>query len=151
MIDYTVLPIKLPFDKLEKLKNIMKIADIASSMSTCSRREVGAVITDIDLRVLSLGYNGRKKGLPHCKNTNPDKLKEACNCIHAEQNAFAFDVHPKSIERLVFVTTFPCDSCMKLLAANNVKAIYYKTEYVYFEKSLEIAIDNNIFCYKLSI
>ncbi len=148
---YLITPAMLDPSHLFKLRKIMEMANTVSQLSTCSRREVGAIITDINLRILSVGYNGRKGGLPHCKNTNPQGLKTACNCIHAEQNAFAFDIHPKILVRIVFVTTFPCDSCMKLLAADNVKAVYYMTEYNYFEESLGIATDNNIICHKLSI
>lgn len=148
---YDLDPWRLGNEKLSKLRKIMEMAIVASTMSTCSRRSVGAIITDTNLRILSVGYNGRKSGIVHCNVTNPQGLKTLCNCIHAEQNAFAFDIHPKSVDRLVFVTTFPCDSCMKLIAANNVKTVYYLTEYTYYEESLSIATENKIKCFKLSV
>ena len=151
MIDYTKSICALPERHLLKLRCMMKMAIIASEMSTCSRRHVGCVVTDENLRILSIGFNGRKANVGHCIDSNPTGDKEFCNCIHAEQNANAFDAHPKMIDRIYFVTTFPCDSCMKLLAANNVVAIYYLTEYDYYETSAQIAADNSIVCHKLTI
>ncbi len=43
----------------------MMIAGVAASRSTCLRRRVGAVIVR-DNHIISTGYNGAPKGLPHC-------------------------------------------------------------------------------------
>ena len=43
----------------------MMIAAVAATRGTCLRRKVGAVIVR-DLQIISTGYNGAPKGLPHC-------------------------------------------------------------------------------------
>jgi len=43
----------------------MNIAKEVATRSTCDRKSVGAVIVR-DKNILSTGYNGSIKGLPHC-------------------------------------------------------------------------------------
>ena len=43
----------------------MKVAEMASTRATCPRKSVGAVIVR-DRAILSTGYNGSVRGLPHC-------------------------------------------------------------------------------------
>ncbi len=67
----------------------MEIAIQVSKRSTCDRRMVGAVIVR-DKTILSTGYNGSIRGLPHCDEVG--HLMEASHCvrtIHAEVNAVA--------------------------------------------------------------
>lgn len=44
----------------------LQMAELASRRATCLRRSVGCVIVDRMNHVLSTGYNGVAKGLPHC-------------------------------------------------------------------------------------
>jgi hypothetical protein len=44
----------------------MKMAELAATRSTCLRRQVGAAIV-MDKHVISTGYNGAPKGVPHCE------------------------------------------------------------------------------------
>ena len=46
-------------------KYFMNIAREVSTRSTCPRKHVGAVIVR-DKTILSTGYNGSVRGLPHC-------------------------------------------------------------------------------------
>ena len=43
----------------------MNIATEVATRSTCDRKHVGAVIVK-DKTILSTGYNGSVRGLPHC-------------------------------------------------------------------------------------
>ena len=43
----------------------MRIAAEVALRSTCTRANVGAVVTK-DRRILTTGYNGAPRGLPHC-------------------------------------------------------------------------------------
>ncbi|GAF81148.1 unnamed protein product, partial [marine sediment metagenome] len=43
----------------------VEITELVSKRSTCLRRKVGAVIVQ-DKRILTTGYNGAPRGLPHC-------------------------------------------------------------------------------------
>src|SRR5262249_5798957 len=65
----------------------MDIANVVSSRSTCDRKQVGAVIVR-DRTILSTGYNGSIRGLPHCSEIG--HMLEGGHCIatiHAEENA----------------------------------------------------------------
>jgi dCMP deaminase len=65
----------------------MNIARVVASRSTCERKFVGAVIVR-DKTILSTGYNGSIRGMPHC--TDVGHMMEDGHCvatIHAESNA----------------------------------------------------------------
>ena len=63
------------------------LATIVASRSTCTRKQVGAVIVR-DKNILSTGYNGSIIGQPHCSEAGC--LVENNHCVrtvHAEANA----------------------------------------------------------------
>ncbi len=65
----------------------MNIASEVATRSTCDRKHVGAVIVR-DKTILSTGYNGSVRGLPHCDDQG--HMMEDGHCvatIHAEANA----------------------------------------------------------------
>jgi dCMP deaminase len=73
----------------------MRIALMVGERSTCKRRRVGALIVK-DRRILSTGYNGAPRGLPHCLdigclraelNIPSGERQEICRGVHAEQTA----------------------------------------------------------------
>jgi len=105
----------------------MNIAKEAATRSTCDRKHVGAVIAR-DKTILSTGYNGSIRGMPHCDEVG--HLMEDGHCvatIHAETNAILQAA--KNGVRLegseVFITASPCWSCFKMLANTGIKKIYY--------------------------
>ena len=117
----------------------MEMAELASKRSTCLRRKVGAVLVK-DRRILTTGYNGAPKKLPHCeetgclreqKNVPSGKRHEICRGIHAEQNLIAQSaVHGVKTEgATVYCTNQPCSICTKLLINAGIKKIYYKNPY----------------------
>src|SRR5213075_929132 len=65
----------------------MNIASEVSTRSTCDCKHVGAVIVR-DKTILSTGYNGSVRGLPHCDDAG--HMMDAGHCVatvHAEANA----------------------------------------------------------------
>ncbi len=44
----------------------LQIAEVTALRGTCLRRRVGCVLVDAEGRVLSTGYNGVPRGVPHC-------------------------------------------------------------------------------------
>ena len=65
----------------------MRIAIQAAARSTCDRKHVGAVVVR-DKTILSTGYNGSIRGMPHCDDVG--HMLENSHCIatvHAEANA----------------------------------------------------------------
>lgn len=115
--------------------NFLEIAKVISKRATCGRRAVGCVITDIDGYILSTGYNGTPKGLPHCSDigcntgSKPGENLDSCMALHAEQNAIARLRSPNEAYTL-YCTTEPCISCLKLILATNIKRVVYKESYV---------------------
>ena len=65
----------------------MNIAQEVATRSTCDRKHVGAVIVR-DKTILSTGYNGSIKGLPHCDEAGHEMVEGHCvRTTHAEANA----------------------------------------------------------------
>src|SRR5689334_21506921 len=105
----------------------MRIAEVVSSRSTCPRKFVGAVIVR-DRTILSTGYNGSIRGMPHCSEVG--HMLEGGHCIatiHAEENAIIHAANNGvSINAAhVYVTASPCWSCFKSIANAGILRIVY--------------------------
>jgi dCMP deaminase len=106
----------------------LNLARTLSIRSTCSRLNVGTVITSTDYRkVLAVGYNGNATGLPNrCDREEPGN----CGCLHSEENAVINCDSPRQVEKVVFVTHLPCVTCAKrLINLGNVRNVYYGEDY----------------------
>lgn len=118
----------------------MNIARQAATRSTCDRKHVGAVIVR-DRTILSTGYNGSIRGMPHCDDVG--HLLENDHCVatvHAEANAI---IHAaKNGVRIegaeLYTTASPCWNCFKLIANAGIRTIYY-AEFYRDERSMAIA------------
>ena len=104
----------------------MRMAEELSKRSTCSRLQVGTVITDPRLEnVLAIGYNGNARGFPNeCDSDEAGK----CGCIHSEMNALvkaAGDVRDK----VAFVSASPCVMCAKLMIQAHVSHVFFRDTY----------------------
>lgn len=111
------------------------MATLAGLRSTCVRRRVGCILTDINNRVLSVGYNGVPRGTPHCINNPCAGANEPsgtglrhCYASHAEQNALIACRDIQAIHT-AYVTTAPCDSCAKLFVNTSCRRIVYLEDY----------------------
>lgn len=105
----------------------MDIAMVVASRSTCERKHVGAVIVR-DRTILSTGYNGSIRGMPHCSEVG--HMLEGDHClatIHAEQNAIIHAAkNGVSINAShLYVTASPCWSCFKSIANAGILRIVY--------------------------
>ena len=105
----------------------MNIAQEVATRSTCDRKHVGAVIVR-DKTILSTGYNGSIKGLPHCDEAGCEMVEGHCvRTTHAEANAIvqAAKNGVKIELSEIYVTASPCYNCFKLIANAGIKIIYY--------------------------
>lgn len=104
----------------------MQTAILLAKRSTCSRLQVGCVITSNDLRtVLGNGYNGGAAGQSNdCDLTTPGY----CGHLHAENNALV--ACGSSVkDKVMFVTVLPCEQCAKLTVNSGFKEVYYFNEH----------------------
>ncbi len=131
----TTIRERVPWDQY-----FMHIAQVVSSRSTCERKYVGAVIVR-DRTILSTGYNGSVRGLPHC--TDVGHMMESGHCvatIHAEANAIVQAAKNGVIikDATLYVTASPCWNCFKQAANAGIIRICYG-EFYRDERSLETA------------
>ena len=122
----------------------MSIAEVFAKRSTCSRRQVGAVITGKGY-ILSSGYNGSFPGSTHCIDAPCPGSGLAsgigldlCMSAHAEQNAVARLKDVEAADTL-YCTTAPCVSCTKLILCTGIKRIVYGQEYASSGKALWVS------------
>ena len=99
----------------------MGIATQAATRASCDRKHVGAVIVK-NKTILSTGYNGSPRGLPHCDDVGHELKdlggRQSCvRTVHAEANAIAQAARTgAALEGAVLYTTAsPCYDCAKLL------------------------------------
>lgn len=117
-------------------ETMMDIARTIARRSTCPRREVGAVLTDVHGRVLSAGHNGVAMGEPHCSEGHPCGGEDyrtgvelaACHACHAEMCALMFCADVMKIDTL-YVTTSPCSMCVRYFLNTSCRRIVYEELY----------------------
>lgn len=109
----------------------MNIAKEVATRSTCDRKNVGAVIVR-DKTILSTGYNGSIKGLPHCDEIGHEMVDGHCvRTTHAEANAIVQAAkNGVGINKAeIYVTASPCYNCFKLIANAGIQTIFYDELY----------------------
>lgn len=112
-------------------KYFMNIAAEVATRSTCDRKNIGAVIVK-NKTILSTGYNGSIKGLPHCDEAGHEMVDGHCvRTTHAEANAIVQAAkNGVAIDGAeIYVTASPCYHCFKLIANGGIKTIYYHEFY----------------------
>ncbi|HEX4335954.1 MAG TPA: cytidine/deoxycytidylate deaminase family protein [Polyangiaceae bacterium] len=124
----------------------MAIAQQVATRSTCDRKHVGAVIVR-DRMILTTGYNGSIRGLPHCDDVG--HLMEDGHCVrttHAEANALIQAArNGVSVDRAgIYVTASPCFGCFKLIANAGLGRIvfgeFYRDERI-FDFSRQLGLE----------
>jgi len=105
----------------------MGVARNTALMSTCDRKVAGAILVK-NRTILSFGYTGSVRDLPHCDEVGHDMVNGHCvRTIHAEANTIALaardgvNVHGATL----YVTTSPCWSCFKLAINAGIRRIVF--------------------------
>jgi dCMP deaminase len=109
----------------------MEIARTVATRATCPRASVGAVLTRRK-RILTTGYNGAPRGVPHCLEVGCTMVDGHClRATHAEANAIVQGaLHGVSLEgATAYCTHQPCAGCSKLLISAGVERIVYRDAY----------------------
>ena len=105
----------------------MGIAVQVATRATCDRKHVGAVLVR-DRTILSTGYNGSIRGLPHCDEAG--HMMENGHCVatvHAEANAIIQAAkNGVAIDgATIYTTASPCWPCFKLIANSGCTRIVF--------------------------
>lgn len=109
--------------------------------STCSRRQVGAVLVK-DNRIVATGYNGSPPGQGHCVDgacprgrlsydevpAGADYNAFPCIAVHAEVNAIIRAGYSAARGGVLYVTDEPCQQCSNVIAASEVKVVVMRRD-----------------------
>lgn len=117
----------------------LMMAQVAAMRSTCLRRKVGAVLVR-DSQILSTGYNGAPRGVPHCEAAGclrerlgiaSGERHEICRGSHAEINAIAqaAAAGTSTAHSWLYCTHEPCVYCTKALINAGCEKVFYLYEY----------------------
>lgn len=115
---------RIPWDNY-----FMQIAEQVATRATCDRLHVGAVIV-VNKTIVSTGYNGAPRGLPHCDEVG-HLLKDMGgrqSCVrtaHAEANALAQAARTGTRVDTghIYTTASPCYDCLKLIINAGIHGI----------------------------
>lgn len=105
----------------------MGIAAQVATRATCDRKHVGAVVVK-DKVILSTGYNGSMRGMPHCDEVGHEIEDGHCvRTVHAEMNAIVQAAkNGVAIDgATLYTTASPCWICFKLLVNAGIKAVVF--------------------------
>lgn len=118
-------------ERISRVNLNLKIAELVSLRGTCGRARVGAVITNLDGRIISTGYNGPIKGDNHCSEVICDLTKQCSRAIHAEANAI-YSAAKMGISLkgcILYATHHPCHKCLEAIISSGIEEIYYLFPY----------------------
>jgi len=122
-----------------KTEYYIEIARAVAMRSTCLRRRFGAVVVKND-QIISTGYNGAPKGVPHCADVGclreqlsipPGERHEMCRGSHAEINAIAqaAAVGSSTAGATLYCTHEPCSFCAKAIINAGIVRLVFREPY----------------------
>ena len=133
-----------------KTCTFLKMARDLSEQSTCSRRNVGVIMTNRLHQIIASGYNGGATKLQHCidkpcagATCKSGTGLDLCEAIHAEQNALMFCKDVGDIVS-VYCTTAPCTHCIKMLLNTGAKHIFFIDNYPHADSAKHIWLKSNV-------
>lgn len=122
--------------------NLMKQAQILAAESCCFWRQVASIIVK-DGKIIYSAFNEMLPNKDECykigcirDNLKPgEKTAELCSAVHSEASCIAQAAKDgKSLSGTsLYVTTFPCPMCAKLIAMSGIKKCFYNTGWINFD------------------
>jgi dCMP deaminase len=111
----------------------LAMATVVARRATCDRKHVGAIIVDERHRIVSTGYNGSARGLPHCDDVGHlmKEIEGRQSCVrtlHAESNALD-DAGRRSEAGTIYVTVIPCFNCAKRIVNAGIRRVLWSEFY----------------------
>ncbi len=101
----------------------LKLAEHVAGWSKDPSTQVGAVIVDIDNRIVSTGYNGFPKGIKDTKGRLGNREKKLQYVIHAEHNAILFANRSLVGCTLYVAPMMPCVRCATVIIQTGIKRV----------------------------
>jgi len=89
----------------------LEMAKLISKWSKDPSTKCGAITTDKDRRIISLGYNGFAKGTDDNYKKYEDRDRKIATIVHCEENAILFS--DRSLLKGATLYTFPFQPCAK--------------------------------------
>jgi dCMP deaminase len=113
---------------------LVEMAQSLSKRAACTRRQVAALVVDLDGRIVASGYNGTPAGEVNCSDGGCPRGKmtyeelaafssyDNCNGIHAEANAL-LRAGERARGATLVVTCEPCHECARLVKAAGISQV----------------------------
>lgn len=124
-------------------KRLLELAQVVSRWSKDPSTKVGAVITDNDKRIISLGYNGFPKGVEDTQERLSNREQKYKYTVHAEMNAMLFAQRELTDAYLYTYPFAPCADCAGPIIQSGINPVVSLIPSPEFEerwgKSFEIA------------
>lgn len=123
--------------RIDRDEMLMSIAYVIAARGTCSRLQVGAVVSRGG-RIIATGYNGAPAGLPHCEhditsvsNDGGPNILGCKDSEHAERNAIAFAArYGLALEGSeLHCTDSPCLDCARSIINAGIKRVSFARPY----------------------
>lgn len=110
------------------------VAYVIARRSRCTRAQVGAVIVNVDQRIVATGYNGPPAGFmtngsmcdkfcPRVEAASLDPSYNDCPSIHAEMNALMYADRSRYEDGTLYVTSSCCFPCGKAIANSGIARV----------------------------
>ena len=113
----------------------LNICEAVSKNSSCTNRQVGAIVVLHDT-IVSIGYNGTPRGILNCDQGGCPKSKTCSKeegkplCCHAEENAIIHGSATCSMKGATLYSTLqPCHLCAKMIIQAGIKIVIFKNEH----------------------
>jgi dCMP deaminase len=105
------------------------VVDAMAARATCPRLSVGAAIVR-DNQLLSTGYNGAPRNLPHCCDVGCFVVDNHClRAVHAEHNAIlqAARLGVSVLGASMYTNYQPCTRCSLAIVQAGIVEVVYRT------------------------
>ena len=104
-------------------KRFMEMAKLIASWSKDPSTKCGAVITDPNKRIISMGFNGFPAGTSDNMDLYQDRKRKYRRVIHAEKNAILFAKQDLSNCKIYVWPMPPCAQCAAAIIQSGIKTV----------------------------
>ena len=113
----------------------LDLAEFISNWSKDPSTKVGAVITDRDNRIVSVGYNGFPKNIHDCPEMLNNRETKYNMIVHGEMNAILFANRSLVGCTLYTYPFIPCPRCSSMIIQSGItRVVSYKNSIDRWEK-----------------